>query len=175
MKRGSALKTYARLERRTPLRSKSRLESKTPLPRSWMRKGARKSKHARREREHGYMHFCHARGCELALDAETQRGLGISHDCSFERLEFAHLSDKKRYDVGDVGACLDVALHRGIDGNKIGGKPPWYVALGRAGQLSLRMHLANRARAAWDALSGLERATWEAKAVVYLELPRRSA
>lgn len=123
-----------------------------------------KTKHGRRPREWGFMHFCHARGCELDLDRDLQHLLGIKHVCTGP-LEFAHLSDKKRYDIGDVGACLcRDAAHRGIDG-KVGGKATWYVALGKRGQnLLVRMRLSNRARAAWDALTPAQRAEWDRKA-----------
>jgi hypothetical protein len=125
--------------------------------------------HRRRPREWGFMHFCHARGCELCLDADTRKLLDPPPTCSGP-LEFAHLSDKKRYDVGDVGACLHQTTHRGIDG-KEGGKAVWYVALERHGQHFIRMRLANRARAAWDALSPEQREDWERRAAAQ----RRSA
>lgn len=117
--------------------------------------------HARRPREMGFMAFCHARGCELCLDPDMRKVVEIPR-CS-GRLEFAHLSDKKRYDVGDVGACLHWSVHKGVDG-KTGGKGPWYVALGRSGQHLFRMRLANRARSAWDALTPEQRADWDARA-----------
>lgn len=119
-----------------------------------------KTAHRRRSREWGFMAFCHARGCEMRLDTDTQRLLGITHICR-GRLEFSHLSDLKRYDVGDIGAALCWTIHRGIDG-KEGGKAKWYVALSREGQRTIRMRLANRARAAWDALTDAEREHWEA-------------
>jgi alkylhydroperoxidase/carboxymuconolactone decarboxylase family protein YurZ len=133
--------------------------ARAPIKRSWMRKGARGTKHSRRPREWGYMAFCHARGCELYLDVATQGMLGFQHHCQ-GRLEFAHLSDKKRYDVGDVGACLCQTTHKGIDG-KVGGKAPWYVALDRTGQRMIRMRLADRARRDWDALTPAQRAHWD--------------
>jgi hypothetical protein len=79
-------------------------------------------------------------------------------------VEFAHLSEKKRYDVGDIGAglCRDGA-HRAIDG-RTGGKAAWYVTHDWAGQNMIRMRLANGARAAWDALPPVERAAWDARA-----------
>ena len=114
------------------------------------------------------MHFCHERGCELALDLDTQEILGIEHWCLVsDRLEFAHLSDMKRYDVGDVGAVLCWTIHKGIDG-KEGGKAHWYVAIGKRNQSEIRMRLANRARAAWDALSDAQRAEWERRAKEFL-------
>ncbi len=109
------------------------------------------------------MAFCHARGCEMKLDADLQRLLGIEHRRCRGRREFAHLSDRKRYDVGDVGACLCEQIHKGIDGRE-GGKSWWYVELDWTGQNMVRMRLANRARAAWDALSPEERAGWEERA-----------
>ena len=104
------------------------------------------------------MAFCHARGCELCLDAELRGDIPV---CT-GRLEFAHLSDQKRYDVGDVGACLHRSIHLGIDG-KEGGKASWYVARDRDEQRSFRMRLADRARAAWNALPPEERAEWDAR------------
>jgi len=160
---------------RAPKRKPQPLRRGKPLERSWMRKGAKKTKHSRRPREFGFISFCHARGCELALDRDTQRILGIVHDCAFERVEFAHLGDKRRYEVGDIGACLCVTVHRGIDG-RLGGKLSWYVELGRAGQHLIRMRFANRARAAWDALTPAERERWEEVArarLSSLRAPRR--
>lgn len=158
------------------------IKRKTPLPRATkpiarrtrIKRKAGGTKHSRRPRENGYMHFCHERGCELALDVDTQRILQITHDCSFEPVEFAHLHDRRRYAPGDVGAGLDRTTHRGIDG-KEGGKATWYVALDRRGQHLFRMRLANRARAAWDALSDEERAEWERKAEAWRASLRMAA
>jgi hypothetical protein len=134
------------------------------MSRTRMKPSARGTAHSRRPREWGFMAFCHARGCELFLDLDTQKILGVRHMCPrYDPLEFAHLSALKRYDVGDVGACLCRTVHRGIDG-KEGGKAVWYVALGREGQHTIRMRLANRARAAWDALSPAQRQEWEDRA-----------
>ena len=133
-----------------------------PLQRSRMRPSKRGTKHGRRPREAGFMAFCHDRGCELCLDTHLHEVLGIV--CLREGpLEFAHLSDLKRYDVGDIGACLHQAIHRGIDG-KEGGKAPWYVALEKSGQHLFRMRLANRARAAWDRLLPSQQIGWDMKA-----------
>lgn len=162
------------LQRRTPLRSSSRLETRTPIKRKPMRRGPGKTAHARREREFGFMMFCRERGCELALDHELQRLIGISHDCSFEPVEFAHLHDRRRYAPGDIGAGLCVTTHRGIDG-RLGGKLPWYAALDHVGQHTFRMRLANRARAAWDALSDEERTDWERRAAEWRASLRRAA
>ena len=120
------------------------------------------------------MHFCHERGCELARDIDTQRLLGISHDCSFEPIEFAHLHDLRRYAPGDIGAGLDRTTHLGIDG-KPGGKAPWYVALDKPGQSTIRMRLADRARRAWDALTDAQRADWERRAKEFLASLRSAA
>lgn len=143
-----------------------------PMRRTRMKPSARGTKHSRRAREYGFMAFCHARGCELALDFDTQRILGISHDCSFEPIEFAHLHDRRRYAPGDIGAGLDRTTHRGIDG-KEGGKATWYVALDRRGQHLFRMRLANRARMAWDALTPAEREEWDRRARERFERGRR--
>lgn len=140
---------------RKPLQRKVRLQVK-----SWgVSRGPSKTKHARRPREWGFMAFCHWRGCELALDLDSQAILDVVHLCD-GRLEFAHLSDRKRYDVGDVGACLCKRAHVGFDG-RIGGKDPAYVALSREGQRTIRMRLANRARRAYEALSDAERARFK--------------
>jgi len=120
------------------------------------------TKHRRRVREWGFMHFCHHRGCELRGDAELQRLLGIRHDCE-GRIEFAHLHDRRRHAPGDIGAGLDRAAHLGIDG-KEGGKATWYVALDYTGQHMVRMRLANRARGSWDALTPEQRAEWDRRA-----------
>lgn len=141
-----------------------------PIAHSWMRKSARGTKHSRRPRELGFMAFCHARGCELCLDRDL-RGLIEFPGCS-GRLEFAHLSERRRYDVGDIGACLHQSTHRGIDG-KEGGKALWYVALDRSGQKLVRMRLANRARRAWDELAPNQRAEWDRVAAD--RFPRRRA
>lgn len=139
-------------------------QGRAPMRRTRMRKGARGTAHSRRPRNWGFMSFARERGCELRGDAELQRILGIRHDCEGP-IQFAHLSDKRRYDpAGDIGAglCRDAA-HQGIDG-KIGGKAPWYVVLDYTGQHMARMRLANRARAAWDALTDAGRDGWEARA-----------
>lgn len=163
MKRGGYIKRKTPLPRPTkPIARRSRVKRKT---------GG--TKHSRRPRETGYMHFCHGRGCELALDVDTQKLLGISHDCSFEPVEFAHLATERRYAAGDVGAGLDRDTHQGIDGNKIGGKPPWYVKLGKFGQKLIRDRLANRARRAWDMLTAEEREEWEREAEAWRASMRR--
>jgi hypothetical protein len=123
----------------------------------------KKTKHGRRPREHEFMAFCHARGCEMKRDTELQRVLGISHRRCRGRLEFAHLSDLKRYDVGDVGACLCEEIHEAIDG-ETGGKGWWYAPLDWTAQHTVRMRLANGARRAWDALTQAERDAWEERA-----------
>lgn len=133
--------------------------ARSALRGTWMRPSKRGTKHSRREREWGFMAFCHARGCELCLDADLRALLVVPPQCS-GLLEFAHLSDKKRYDVGDIGACLHQSIHRGIDG-KLGGKATWYVALERSGQHLIRTRLANRARRAWDELTTDQRADWD--------------
>jgi hypothetical protein len=148
---------------RKPLRRTPMAPGRPParggaLKRSRMRPGKRGTKHSRRPRELGFMHFCHDRGCELCLDRDMQELIGIFCPCSGP-IEFAHLSDKKRYDVGDIGACLHQWVHRGIDGNA-----PWYVELERSGQHMFRMRLANRARRDWDALTPVQRADWAALA-----------
>lgn len=156
---------------RQPIRRSTSIERK-----SWgVKRKAGGTAHSRRTRELGFMMFCRGRGCELARDVDLQRVLGISHDCSFERVEFAHLSDLKRYDpAGDIGAGLCHNLHSGLDGNRIGGKPAWYVAMDRQGQHNIRMRLANRARMAWEALSAEERAEWDRKAEAWRASNRRS-
>lgn len=169
-------KPVKRVKVRKPLRSRRRRRPRVEqiqqaFPKPTQPDG---TKHRRRPRELGYMAFCRARGCELLLDLGGQKVLGIVHRCRGP-VQFAHLSDLKRYDVGDIGAglCRDEA-HQGIDG-KEGGKAPWYVALDWTGQHTIRMRLANRARAAWDALTPEDRATWDARAAAELarEKPRR--
>lgn len=127
-------------------------------------RSARGTAHSRRPREWGFMAFCHDRGCELRRDVDTQNLLGLVHVCKGP-VQFAHLSDLKRYDVGDKGSglCRDAA-HQGIDG-MVGGKAPWYVALGKDGQKLIRDRLANRARRAWEAFTDEQRAAWEDIAV----------
>ncbi len=105
------------------------------------------------------MAFCHHRGCELRLDTDTQRVFGFTHACRGP-IEFAHLSDLKRYDVGDIGAGLCQDAHRGFDG-RVGGKAAWYVALSKDGQKGVRQRLSSRARMAWDALPQEARVAWD--------------
>lgn len=130
------------------------------------------TKHSRRPRELGYMAFCKDRGCELALERDSGTLFGVSHRCWGFRVarvvvEFAHLGYRRRYDTGDIGAGLCSEVHHGIDGRE-GGKAPWYVALGRRGQELLRMHLSNRARRAWNALTPRERDAWDERAKAQL-------
>lgn len=146
---------------RAPKKPRKPLPRGKPIARTWMKRSARGTAHSRRPRELGFMAFCHARGCELCLDPDVRKLVDIPR-CT-GRLEFAHLSDRRRYDVGDVGAVLHQSIHRGIDG-KEGGKATWYVALERSGQHLVRMRFANRARRAWDALTPEQRADWDARA-----------
>lgn len=168
------MKRSGYIKRKTPLKANA-----TPVGghRKLRRKKAIKrkaggTKHSRRPREWGFMSFARDRGCELNMDRDTQRLFFISHVCVGER-QFAHLSDRRRYDVGDVGAGLCEGAHQGFDG-KIGGKAPWYAALEHPTQSLVRTHLANRARRAWDALSDEERAEWERKAEAWRALMRRA-
>ena len=139
-----------------PLKRKAQLRAK----RWGVSRSDRGTAHSRRARERGYMSWCRNRGCELALDHETQAILGIEHLNCPGPVEFAHLHDRRRYAEGDVGAGLCRGVHRSIDG-RIGGKATWYASLGKYGQHLIRMHLANRARRAWDALPEWERARWD--------------
>ena len=122
-----------------------------------------KTKHSRRPREWGFMMCSRSFGCELDKDKDLQRILGIKHVCEGP-IEFAHLSDLKRYDIGDIGAGLcKIGAHMAVDG-KVGGKAFWYVKMDYTGQHMVRMRLANRARAAWDALTPEQREEWERRA-----------
>ena len=147
---------------RRPPKAPKPLRRGKPIARSHMRKSKRGTKHSRRPREFGFISFCHARGCELCLDADLQKLISVFCPRSGP-VEFAHLSNRRRYDTGDIGACLHQWIHRGIDG-KEGGKAPWYVALERSGQNLFRMRLANRARAAWERLTPEQRAEWDRRA-----------
>lgn len=101
------MKRSGYIKRKTPLKANA-----TPVGgyRKLRRKKAIKRKaggtaHGRRPREMGFMSFARDRGCELNMDRDTQRLFFISHVCVGER-QFAHLSDRRRYDAGDVGSGL---------------------------------------------------------------------
>lgn len=170
MKRGGYIK------RKTPLRRGTKPIARATKPiarRARIKRKAGGTKHSRRPREWGFMSFARDRGCELNLDRDLQRIMDLQHVCQGER-QFAHLSDKRRYDAGDVGAGLCESAHRGFDG-KAGGKAPWYATLDRESQRFVRTRLANRTRRAWDALSDKERAEWERKAEAWRVSMRRAA
>lgn len=156
-----------------PKPTRSGKSASAPLRRTRVKRKTGGTKHSRRPREWGFMSFARDRGCELNLDRDTQRILEIVHVCEGPR-EFAHLSDKKRYDVGDIGAGFCRSAHQGFAG-KIGGKAPWYAAMDRESQRFIRARLANRARRAWDTLTDEERAEWERKTEVWRASMRRAA
>jgi hypothetical protein len=146
-----------------PKPAKRKKERKPLRAKRWgVKRKARGTKHSRRPREWGFMAFAHGRGCELARNHEAQLLAGFVHACDpNDRIEFAHLSEKKRYDVGDIGAGLCATIHRGIDG-KVGGKATWYVAMGKEGQRLFGVRLSVSARVAWMQMSEWEREQFEA-------------
>lgn len=170
------MKRSGYIKRNTPLHRGTKPIARATKPiarRTRIKRKAGGTAHSRRPREWGFMSFARDRGCELNMDRDTQRLFFIEHVCEGPR-EFAHLGDRRRYEVGDVGAGLCQHAHRGFDG-KIGGKAPWYAVLARPTQSMIRMRLANRARRAWDALADEERAEWERKAEAWRASIRRAA
>lgn len=147
--------------------------SPKPIPRSWMRKSARGTKHSRREREFGRMAFYSSLWCMLR---DLARGGSIppanvsaAMACDGP-IEVAHLGDRGATGTGGWRRAPDATTaplcrhhHRGIDG-KVGGKAPWYVALGREGQSELRGLLVLFSSNYWDGLTPAGRAEWDANA-----------
>lgn len=71
-----------------------------------------------------------------------------------------HASQKRAPDYRTAPGCKH--HHQDIDG-KVGGRGPWYVALGREGQRALRDRLVARANLRWLMLTGNQRADWDAR------------
>jgi hypothetical protein len=81
------------------------------------------------------------------------------------RVEVMHLrSESSQHRAPDYRTAPGCKRHHvGIDG-AIGGRAPWYVALGREGQRALREALVARADLKWSTLTGRERDDWQARA-----------
>lgn len=145
--------------------------ARKPLRRkTWMRY-RRTTKHARRERQFGKMAFLATRPCDvvpafwevvLALPEYEGQAPGPCRG----RVEVMHLREhaqQHRASEDRVAPGCGHQHHKDIDG-KVGGRGPWWVALGRELQAKLKDALSARATAAWMALSPEERAGWDAKA-----------
>jgi hypothetical protein len=150
-----------------------------PKPRKQLRAkrwGVSKSKrgtaHSRRPREFGRMMYYSTLRCDVATAMEeafrttigcrARSTIGPCHG----RVEVMHLRDTasqhRAKDHLTAPGC--VRHHHDIDGD-LGGRAPWYVALGREGQRALREQLIARADLKWSTLTGAQRADWEARAM----------
>jgi len=152
-----APKEPQRLKRKTPLRAK----------RWGVSRGPSKTKHARRPRNFARMAFVKTLPCGLAdaffVVAGGLVGAPQPEACA-GHVEAAHLGDRAgfRRCSDDETAPLCRRHHRvpGIDGN-VGGRAPWYVALGRDGQRALRAELVSLATEEWEALGEAGRRHWD--------------
>jgi hypothetical protein len=146
---------------------------KEPKPLRAKRWGVSKSKrgtaHGRRERQWGRMMYYKTLPCDMRttfalvfpFEFEGSRP-GVCFGC----IEVAHLGERagwRRCPDRQTGPLCQ-RHHRDIDG-RIGGRAPWYVALGREGQRALRGRLVARADLRWSTLTGNQRADWEARAM----------
>jgi hypothetical protein len=146
-----------------------------PLPPLLFPKPARRpgTKHSRRPRERGRMKFYSQLWCllrDLANNGNLQPHLVDAGLACRGPIEVAHLGDRGATGTGGWRRAPDRATaplcrkhHRAIDG-KVGGKAPWYVALGRHGQQELRAKLVQFAGFYWDGLNDEGRAAWERRA-----------
>lgn len=166
--------------------SPSGVRSASPAKPAYPKPEAKRgTKHARRVREWGRMAFARWRGCDVRSAFVEEFGFfadgGVPTPCS-DGLQYMHLhlgkNAGRRRAPDHSGACGCVTHHQGIDG-KIGGKAPWYVALGFDGQQRLKLRLVTRQREAWDALGPVEQARWdilaEADREAFLAARRRAA
>jgi hypothetical protein len=80
-------------------------------------------------------------------------------------IEVAHLGARAGWRRGKDSETAPLCRqhHRDIDG-RVGGRAPWYVALGRDSQRDVREKLVAMAAAYWDYLSDSGRASWDARA-----------
>ena len=156
-----------------PPKPRQPLRRGKPLERSWMRKGAKKTKHARRAREFGRMAFYSSLWCMLRDISRAGRLPTpineVTQACEGP-IEVAHLGDRGATGTGGWRRAPDAKTaplcrhhHRSIDG-RVGGKAPWYVALGREGQRELRADLVLFADLYWQGLTEEGRAHWDAVA-----------
>lgn len=146
-----------------------------PIPPPPVPKG---TSHRRRRREWGRMAYAHTLGCDVWFAyAEEFGAVGAAHagigPCRGRR-EYMHLHLEEGSGVrapDHQGAIGCEGHHEDIDG-EVGGKGPWYVALGRDGQLRLKRRLVDRQRARWDALAPEERAHWDEVGEARFRRPR---
>lgn len=170
--------------RRKPPRRSLTAEFAHPKPQR-----AKGTAHSRRPREFGKMFFLRTLPCRVrevwlsvVLNAGHNRdGLPEPPRCD-SIIEVMHLGSKRkrggwrRADDSETARGCRVH-HRGIDGT-VGGRGPWYVALGEDGQTELRRRLVALNDAEWLALTPESRALWDEEArrqIAGLKSARRSA
>lgn len=132
-------------------------------------KPARKTKHARRDRELGRMLFystlwCILRDMARSGNIEPSR-IDAAMACDGP-IEVAHLGPRAGWRRCGDGKTAPLCRkhHREIDG-KIGGRGPWFVSLGRERQLEIREKLTDFADNYWRMLTPAEQQGWDDKAV----------
>lgn len=168
---------------RKPLRQGKPLERRTPLPRptkpiarTWMKPGKRKTAHARRERHWGFMAFTRSQPCDVRQSYVKEFRFSIYRDLApcLGAVQFMHLpltvGRRRGPDMHGAAGCE--VHHHDIDGD-VGGKGPWYVALGYEGQQRLRERLRSRSLARWEALTPEARAEWDRMAAEWRASLRR--
>jgi hypothetical protein len=145
---------------RKAIQRKARIQAK----RWGVSHGPSKTKHARRPRNFGRMAFVKTLPCGLADAFFVVAGSltdGPPPGLCSGPIECMHLGDRAGWrrcsDDETAPGCR--THHRGIDGT-VGGRAPWYVALGRDGQRALRAELVSRASEAWGALGEAGQKHW---------------
>lgn len=173
MRRGKPIErkrwgTSRRVDGKRALKLPESFQPKFPKPVS-----PKGTKHRRRPRELGRMLFYSGLWCMLRRLARNGNipPANVAIIMSYGGpIEVAHLGDRGATGSGGwrrapdrLTAPLSRDAHRAIDG-KVGGKAPWYVALGREGQRELRRLLVLFADNYWQMLTPEGRAEWDRKA-----------
>jgi hypothetical protein len=145
-----------------------RVKDRKPLKRSRMKASKRGTAHSRRPREWGRLAYYKTLPCDMFASCVAQfpDALVMFWGACLGRTEVAHLGDRAgwRRCPDSETAPLCRHHHQDIDG-RIGGRAPWYVALGREGQRALRERLVARADLRWSTLTTNQRQDWNARAM----------